>query len=199
MITSTPIFAIDSPELYNPWMDIPTISYMDTPSAQNTGVPLNNENSPIPDYMQYIGTPVPGVLTPKSPMFVINLDDIDNFDIDNAWDMIATPGNLSGNALPLCPSPLPIPFVDQSMAVEASLLDTSNSETIELQAADISRIMARGGGYFPSSGIVTRPENGLLFELMTYDMSICQDGNGIAVYGVGVQIFLNDLAIKYLH
>jgi len=177
------VVIVDTPTAYNPWQDVPTISYMET--ATTTEAP-QVETSPTPDYMQYIGTPVPGALTPKSPMIVINLDDLNDLDIDTAWDMIATPGRIPGHVLPACPNPLPTPFVDQSMAVEASLLDTAESETIEIPASEIARIMARGGGYFPYCGYVIRPENGLLSELMSYGMFTCQDQNGIVVYGTGV-------------
>lgn len=155
-----------------------------------------------PEWMQWIGTPDPNFLTPAiQPFMVIDADKISNIDIDDVWDVIATPGRLQPNTFPECPNPLPQPFVDQSMSVEASLLDGENSESIELQASDISRIMQRGGGHFPPTGKVARPENGLLFELGMYiaggDMKVCQDSGGVTMYGNGVQRFLDNLKINY--
>lgn len=206
--SATPVFI---PTVF-PTYSVPTISYQPTETIQPTQtqqptLPIIEAESfpytPTPDWMQWIGTPVPDALTPQGPTgFVIDLDEFQDFDIDDAWDIVATPGRLPPGSLPACPSPLPIPFVDQPMAVEASLLDTENSETIELPAYEIARIMSRGGGYFPDQGNVIKPEDGLLAQLWGYaaqgEMVICQNESGVAVYGRGVQSFLDNLAANYL-
>ena len=125
-------------------------------------------------------------------------------DIDNDWDSVATPGNDNPvtRGWPQCVFPLPVPFVDWSMASQASLLDGTNSETIELPALTISSIMSRGGAYFPSEGTVVYPESMIktkLIEIFLHgSLTLCQDSNHQPnMYGSGVQEFLDYLANNY--
>ncbi len=151
-----------------------------------------------PEWTAWIGTPVPDILTSEAyPLQAAP-------DIDDLWDAVATPQIVPSGSAEICPAPLPMPFVTWEMAVEASLLDGPNSETIELPASAISNIMVRGGGTFPTIGTVIVPEEGLVSYLMEFvlrgQMFICQDINGKPnVYGPGVQEFLNSLSQNYLY
>lgn len=175
----------DTPVTQDLWANVPTISYQEAQIVPTT------------DYSQWMGTPNPALLTPSAPGIQLNIDDLS--DIDNLWDMFATPQAVPMGYLEQCAGQLPIPFVTWQMALEASLLDGPNSETIELPASTISNIVMRGGGFFPSEGTVILPENGLVSYMMTFPLNICQDVNGKPnVYGPGVQMFLNDLAQNYL-
>lgn len=127
-------------------------------------------------------------------------------DIDDDWDSVATPGNDNPvtQGWPYCTFPLSAPFVDWSMASEASLLDGTNSEMIELPASVISSIMSRGGGYFPTEGTVTYPESMIkpkLIEIFLHGtLTLCQNDNHQPnMSGPGVQEFLDFLATGYLH
>lgn len=151
-------------------------------------------NTVTPEWMSHVGTLIPDFLTPEFTGPVIQ-------DIDNLWDNIATPSTVNFG-LEACPEILPTPFVTWQMASELSLLDGDDSETIELPASVISEVASRGGAYFPTDGIVTVPEQGLLYNMMAYfgDMKVCQYSDGKPnVYGIGIQYFLLDLANNYLH
>ena len=103
-------------------------------------IPLYFTDEPPP----VLDTPV--VIQPtQAPIVPLN-----PISLDEAWDTAVEMG--LDDRFPLCGYPLPMPFVDWSMALEASELQTADRQYTEIKitAADISRIMARGGGYFPA-------------------------------------------------
>lgn len=123
--------------------------------------------------------------------------------LDQAWDTAVAMG--IDQRFPSCSYPLPVPFIDWQMAMELSELQTADRQYTEIKmlASDVAAIAARGGAYFPSSGIVQIPEDTIppmLLQLYTSgSVTVCRDANNKpSGFGPGVQIFLDQLASSYM-
>lgn len=126
-----------------------------------------------------------------TPGIVVNV-----IDLDTLWDVAP----LIGIGLSPCPDPLPTPFVTWDMAQRVAMAqsDRQDFEQISIQASIVSQIMSEGGGHFPAEGNIRMPENDALYMLMASGANACQINGNIAVYGNGVQSFLDDLHNNYL-
>jgi hypothetical protein len=147
--------------------------------------------TPITDIpLSTFASPVPSII-PLNPM-----------SLDDAWDTVIALG--MDDRFASCVYPLSAPFVTWDMAIEASELQaTGRTYTeIKMDASEISRIVSRGGLFFPSDGIIQVDEDLVSSLLMPLyyngSISVCRDANNKPnLYGAGIQEFLNLLALNY--
>jgi hypothetical protein len=128
---------------------------------------------------------------------------LDPMSLDDAWDTVVGLG--MDDRFPACVYPLPAPFITWDMALEASTLQAEGRTytEIKMDASDIAIIVARGGLFFPSDGVVQVAEDTIpsLLTPLYYNGSIraCRDANNkLNLYGAGIQEFLNILARSYI-
>src|SRR3990167_893000 len=153
-------------------------------------IPLDQTLPGVPSPYNAMPGPVANIL-PAIPG-----PEYEQMTLDQAWDTAVAIG--ISDHFPPCIYPLPTPYIDWQMSIELSQLQTADRtyDEIKMQASDIAAIAMRGGGYFPTAGIIQIPESFVkTLGLPLYSdgsIQICRDPNNRpAGYGAGIQTFLD--------